>query len=305
MKLLHIGLCVQPPPYNGMQTPFYKYLGVENYREISTGEKDLNNKVFTLFNEFKPDKVFMQVQAPNIMKPELVKHMSNTCTIINWTGDVRHEVPKWMVEIAPYCISSFSNDTDVQTMKRLGYDAEYLEIGYDPLIYCPSGDKANCPEIIFMANNYGKNYFPLSNYRIDIVNKLTNIYGSRFGVYGNGWQTAKGNINHSQSEEAKYYRNCKVAINCSHFDYSRYSSDRLLRILGTAAFCLSHNYKDIAKDYEIGKHLDHFVNVNDLVDKINYYLQLEDKRNQIAKQGNELVKNRNTFTHMIKNIIAL
>lgn len=305
MKLLQIGLCVQPPPFNGMQTPFIELLGADNYREISTGEKDLNNKVRKLFDEFIPDKVFMQIQAPNIISADVVRHMSNTSKVINWTGDVRHEVPKWMIEIAPYCITSFSNNTDVSKMKRMGYNAEYLEIGYDPLIYCPEGDKSNCPEIIFMANNYGLNYFPLSNYRIEIVNKLTKIYGTRFGVYGNGWQTAKGNINHSQREEAKYYRNCKIAINCSHFNYDRYSSDRMLRILGSGAFCLSHRFQNIHMDYEECKHLVSFTTVNDLVEKINYYLAHEDERKQIAVNGNDLTKNRNTFKHMIANILDL
>lgn len=305
MKLLHIGLCVQPPPFNGMQTPFIEQLGADNYREISTGEKDLNNKARQLFDSFRPDKVFMQVQAPGIISPELVKHMSQSAKVINWTGDVRHGVPQWMVDISPYCISSFSNDTDVQSMRRMGYKAEYLEIGYDPLIYTPEGEKVNCPEIIFMANNYGKNYFTLSNTRIEIVNKLTKIYGPRFGVFGNGWQMARGNVNHSQREEAKYYRNCKIAINCSHFNYSRYSSDRLLRIMGTGAFCLSHRYVDIHADYKEGIDLVSFTTLEDMVDKINYYLSHDEERNTIRLQGNQKVLNRNTFAHMIKNIIEL
>lgn len=305
MKLLHIGLCVQPAPFNGMQTAFLDVLGKENYAEISTGEKDLNTKAKKIFDSFNPDIIFMQVQAPNIISKELVLYMSQTAKVINWTGDVRHTVPQWMVEIAPYCLTSFSNMTDINTMASRGFNAKYLEIGYDPIKYNPIGDKKNVPDIVFMANSYGRDYFPLSNFRMDIVNKLNKKYGARFGVFGNGWQMAKGNVNHSQTEESAHYRGAKIAINCSHFNYNRYSSDRLLRILGSGTFCLSHHYEGIEQDYIPAKHLDTFNTIDGLVNKINYYLEHEEEMNRIAKAGNELVLNRNTFTHMVKNILEL
>lgn len=302
---MHLGLCVEPPPFNGMQTAFIDVLGKENYAEISTGHKSLNVASIKLFNEQKPDIVFMQIQAPNIINKETVEFFSRTAKVINWTGDVRHDVPQWMYEVGKYCTSSFSNMTDVSKMKAKGYGAEYLEIGYDPLRYTPNGDTIPCPEIVFMANNYGRDYFPLSNYRQDIVTKLNKYYGARFGVFGNGWPMAKGNINHSQPEESKYYRSAKIAINCSHFNYDRYSSDRMLRILGSGAFCLSHHYQGIEKDYIPATHLDTFNTIDGLINKINYYLEHEEERNKIAKLGNELVLNRNTFTCMVKNIIEL
>lgn len=305
MKLLHVGLCVQPPPYNGMQTAFMDVLGKDNYAEISTGDKLLNSESVYLFEAIEPNIVFMQVQAPGIIHSDVVRYFSKTAKVINWTGDVRHEVPQWIVDIAPYCTSSFSNMTDVLKMQAKGYEAKYLEIGYDPLRYTPDGDKTNVPDIVFMVNNYGRGYFPLSNYRMDIVNKLTKYYGTRFGVFGNGWPMAKGNINHSQPEESKHYRSSKIAINCSHFNYQRYSSDRMLRILGSGTFCLSHHYSGIEQDYIPGKHLDTFNSIEDLIKKINYYLENEEERNKIAKTGNELVLNRNTFTHMVKNILEL
>jgi len=306
MKLLHIGLCVQPPPFNGLQTAFIDVLGKDNYAEISTGHPSLNSEAIKLFDQFKPDVVFMQVQAPGIIHKSTVQHFDlNGAKVINWTGDVRHDVPDWMLSIGAHCISSFSNMEDVKRTRNRGLKAEYLEIGYDPLIYTPEGVKYDSPEIVFMANNYGNGYFPLSKYRIEIVNKLTKYYGTRFGVFGNGWTMAKGNANHSQSEEAKWYRGCKIAINCSHFNYERYSSDRLLRILGSGAFCLSHHYTGIEQDYISSVHLDTFNTLDGLVNKINYYLEHEEDRKKIAHAGQQLVLGRNTFKHQVENIIKI
>lgn len=301
LKLLHAGLCVQPPPYNGFQQAFIDELGAENYREISCGDPNLDARCLEMYNEFKPDVVFMQIQAAGVIKPETVRAISMS-KVINWSGDIRVDTPQWMIDIAPYCISSFTNMKDVRVMKEAGFKAEYLEIGYDPLIYCPEGDKVVCPEIVFMANHYG-DMFPLSSFRAALVKILKDTFKDQFAVYGSGWIAGDGNLGHSQREEAKYYRGAKIAINCSHFKVERYSSDRLLRILGSGVFCLTHDFPSM--DYEDGVHLSVFKNVNELIEKIKYYLSHDEERKQIAKRGQELVFNRNTFRHQVKNIIKL
>lgn len=301
LKLLHIGLCVQPPPINGFQKAFIEELGEENYREISCGDPNLNRRCVEIYNEFKPDIVFMQIQADGVISPEAIVHMKGS-KIINWTGDIRQDTPQWMIDIAPNCISAFSNMKDVKLMREIGMKAEYLEIGYDPEIYCPEGDRIECPEIVFMANNYG-DMFPLSTFRAAIVKTLKAQFKEKFAVYGNGWLQADGNLCHSQREEVKYYRGTKIAINCSHFKVERYSSDRLLRILGSGCFCLTHDFPGM--DYVDGQHLVVFKNLHDLVDKIKYYICHDEERNEIAKRGQELVLGRNTFRHQVRNILSL
>lgn len=304
MKLLHIGLCVQPAPINGFQKAFIDILGAENYSEVSSGHNNVNGEAIRLFNLNKPDIIFMQIQAPDIIKKSTVQHFNNNgAKVINWTGDVRDRVPEWMLQIAPYCITSFSNMTDVRATMARGFKAEYLEIGYDPEIYTPLGEASQVPEVVFMANNYG-NQFPLSNYRSHLVANLKGL-DHRFGLYGNGWNNANGNVNTSQHEEARHYRGAKIAINCSHFNYERYSSDRLLRIMGSGTFCLTHKYPGIEQDYKHGEHLVVFENFVDLQHKIAYYLEHEDERVMIAKAGEELVRNRNTFYHQVQNMLKL
>jgi spore maturation protein CgeB len=43
----------------------------------------------------------------------------------------------------------------------------------------------------------------------------------------------------------------------------------------------------------------------ELVSLINYYLENEDERKQIAMQGNEFVKKNYSFDSMIKNLIKI
>lgn len=304
-KILHIGLCVQPEPYNGFQQAFIDVVGKENYKEISTGEENLNAKTLLIFDEFKPDIVFMQIQAPDIIIHGLCERFKDAgAFVINWTGDKRHNVPQWMIDMAPYVsLTAFSNMEDVNKMRALGFNSKFLEIGYDPEIYTPIGEVYHVPEIVFMGNNYGSGYFPMSKFRIEMVEFLQREYGERFGVYGNGWPNANGNINHSQLEEAKHYRGAKIAINCSHFDCDTYNSDRILRIFGSGILCVSYDHVNMYNIYQ--DNLCYFKDFKDLKLIIDEYLINESTRETIAECGRNLAKSNFTFKHQVENIIKL
>jgi spore maturation protein CgeB len=267
---------------------------------MSTGVSDVNEKAIAIANEFKPDIIFMQIQAPGVIHNETVRQMKETGTfIINWNGDIRHHTPEWMISMADYVDRTlFSNMRDARNVKNGGY----LEIGYDPEIYKPEGETLPCREIAFFGNNYGANRFPLSMFRIEMHNLLTRQFGSKYGAYGN-WSNAAGNFNSSQHDEAAAYRSCKIAINVSHFEEENYSSDRILRILGTGVFCLCKWYPEMP--YIDGVHVKVFKTLPELLHLIRHYSNDTNKpeRDRIARQGQEFVRNTFTFDHMVTNII--
>ena len=186
--------------------------------------------------------------------------------------------------------------------------ADFLQIGIDPLAYNRFSESRPAREIVFMANNYG-NQFPLGNERAQVISELQQRFGNRFGVYGNGWRGAAGNLNavslEGQREESIYYNNAKIAINHSHFDCCRYTSDRLFRILGSGCFCLSHHYQGIEKDFEIGKHLDTYRTRQEMINKINFYLAHDDVRQMVADAGYEHCQKTFTYKQMGDNLINL
>ena len=76
MKLLHVGLCVSEDE-NGFQKAFKDVLGKENYFELSTGEQYLNVKILQKYNECKPDIVFFQIQAENIVSNQTFDYLKS------------------------------------------------------------------------------------------------------------------------------------------------------------------------------------------------------------------------------------
>lgn len=297
MRIFHLGLCVGPPPFDSMRKAFLA--NCTDYIELSTGEKEVNQKAINMARAFKPDLIFMQIQAPNIIYLDTVLQLKKTgAFIINWNGDIRDKTPQWMIEMAPFIDRTlFSNLRDAGNVVNGGF----LEIGYDPEIYTPIGDSYNLPEIGFFGNNYGLNKFPLSRMRMQLNNLMQKHFRHKYAVYGNNWINAKVNFNVSQAEEAKAYRGIKIGINLSHFDAPMYSSDRILRIMGSGCFCLAKEYEMMP--YKDGEHLRTWRTFSELIQLINYYLSHDDERKEIAQRGQKYVLENYTFDAMVKNII--
>jgi len=302
MKVVYLGLMTSSVGFNKAFRD-----AVDEYYVLSCGDKQFNHKAVELCKNIKPDLVFMQIQNSGIITEDTAKKIKECSKlVINWTGDVRSPIPQWYFDIGKHIdMTCFSNMTDVRIARAKGLRSEYLEIGYDPEIYKPEGASLPTKDIVFMGNNYG-DLFPLSGYRKEMVDFLKKEYPNNFAVYGNGWSNSDGSFNHSQPEEAKIYRGCKVAINLSHFDYERYNSDRILRIMGVGVpVCLTKLYPSIEEDYEVGEHLDAWEDFEELKEAIDFYLDNDKLRVKMAKKGMEHVKKEHSYDAMIKNILKL
>lgn len=301
MKLLYIGIMSGD---NGFTKALKNVC--DEYAEIPTSEPQLNVEACRVSDSFRPDLVFIQIQATGLQSATLAHLKANGAFIINWSGDVREPLPDFYITMAKDIdVTCFSNMTDVEIMRKFGFKSEFLQIGYDPEIYTPEGDKYNVPEIVFMGNNCGG--FPLSQFRRDMVSYLQAVYGNRFGVFGSGWEPCVGNFMGDQLGEASVYRGAKIAINLSHFDYKRYSSDRLFRALGSGVMVLSKGFPDCEEDFGNGLELLFWKDLDDLKTKIDWLLLPENEytRNLISEYGQVDALSRFTFKNMAENIIYI
>lgn len=302
MKILHVGLCATVGTNNGLQRAFKK---AAEYREIYTGEKNLNGKIITECAVFKPDILFMQVQTPDIIWSETMRQCRKYCgKIVNFTGDVRDPLPDWYIEIGKLIdLSLFVSHTDVDIARARGINAEWIQIGFDETIFNNSGPLNKSADIIFSANNYTQ--FPLSKYRYDIAKHLYKNFGYQFQLYGNGWDIPAIDTNSSQEKQAALLRSAKIAVSCSNFNHDQYISDRTLRIMGAGTFCLHHRFNECEILYTDKEHLVFFDNIPHMIELSKYYLENEEERGRIARNGYELTHKLYTWDCFIKNIIRL
>lgn len=291
-SLLHIGIMTGK---DGFARELAK---VTDYNEIAiNGHTDLNGAIL---GHKKTDIVFIQIQNHGISNHTIRHLRAQGSVVINWSGDVRDSIPSWMHDFGA-TLTCFSNQQDVDDFQC---DSEFLQIGIDPTIYNKDGFKHPSPEIVFFGNSFG-NQFPLSGFRRQMVHFMHDTFGQRFGVFGGGWMYPSGNFNNNQPGEAATYRSAKMAINCSHFDRNRYTSDRMFRILGCGVLCLSKWYPGIEMDFEDGVNLIVWRTLDELRDKVNYYSEHTDEAKKIADSGYRLAHSRHTFANMSIDIIKL
>jgi hypothetical protein len=257
---------------------------------------DLNNLIFNEVTNGNYDAVFLQLQSDGIINEHAAAAISQHSIGFNWTGDVRTEID-WYARMGKYFVTCFTNMTDIEKMRALGLRAEYLQVGYDHNYYYPAPTPFK-DNIVFCANNFDTSGYPLSGLRKEIAISLRNEFRHRFSLYGRNWLKfgIRADLEAADNmKEAEVYRACAIAINCSHFNYSRYSSDRLFREMACGAFVLSHKFKDYNIDFKEGKHLVTWDSIPDLINKCHYYLNHEKERKAIADKGREYAINNATW----------
>lgn len=304
--LLHIGCNVGTESFPKYFREQCRYDELFLYKDIGLRLRDI------ILSGKRPDIIFLQIQSDTIegvstvslIGQEIRKLKEMGSFVINWTGDIRASTPQWMIDFAPSVnITLFSNHKDIETFRTKGLNTEFLQCGIDTNIFTHLGHSSDStPSIVFLANNYG-NHFPLSGYRKDAVNILRSKFGHRFKVYGNGWGADSGNVNANQREEAEVYRGAKIAISISHFDSPGYFSDRLGRAMCSGVFVLSHRYKSIEKDFNVGDHLDVFDDLNHMVNLCNYYLEQDELREDIAECGRQYAHQEFSYQNIVDQIL--
>jgi len=297
MKILHVGLCVD---YKNEGLPFALKEASAFYHEISTGESDLNDKIHKAIDDHEFDIAFFQIQSPGIVHPFVFEQLkAKGIFTVNWNGDCRIGTPDWYFNTNAN-LTLFTNTRDVENLRKRGLKSDFLQIGIDPKVFNRHGQSRDHKKVVFMANNYG-NQFPLGQERTILANMLT---GEGYAVYGS-YRGSICSLNSNQLEESIVYNNCDIAINHSHFNEDRYTSDRMFRILASGCMCLSHHYPGIEKDFEIGKHLDAYTNHRDMMNKINHYLGNPEARNRIAENGYDYCHATFTYKSMVENLFKL
>lgn len=255
------------------------------------------------------DVVFMQLQTDKAILPQTVAYMSESSLVFNWTGDVRINLD-FYTKYAPYTISLFTNETDVEKMRLLGFRADYLQTGYDQSYYFCTNQKYKYrqPALVFCGNHHTVDPYPLTNYRVEVVKKLKEVFKEYFLLVGSGWErvdgvTASGYANNVR--EAELYNYCSIAINLSHFNYKRYSSDRLFRELACGSLVLTHDFQDYEKDFTDGEHFVVWRDIDDLINKCDKYLSDNKTARQIAEIGMREAEKNYRWTSRVDEFIKL
>ena len=206
-------------------------------------EQSINQEILELVNSFRPDLVLWMHTGKLRIYEQTWKNMLDTVPLASWgywDGDMYchkyRPVPREMIEIARRC--------NVVFLQGFGETSDYLaQQGCSDIRYVPAFcDEVRFPritnidnyayDVVFIGNNItSRNPFRPTmdgtKLRKNVVAAFQKQYGSKFGVYGNGWSgsSAKGAI--LFSEQLEVYRNSKITIGINNVHSCYYFSNRL------------------------------------------------------------------------------
>lgn len=141
-----------------------------------------------------------------------------------------------------------------------------------------------------------------------IVNKLSEEF--HFYLYSNE-DTSSMPLVHNMGtvepfEEAfKIYKSTKVNLNITSKTIKTGLPLRIFDILGAGGFLITNYQSELSVFFEIGTDLVVYENINDLVDKISYYLLHEEERYEIAQNGYAKVKTKYQFISQIYKMMQI
>jgi glycosyltransferase involved in cell wall biosynthesis len=308
MKILRIVITGEEPPHYTITKAFEK-----KFEKVDTFYWDefvdlryMNEVVQARVKAHKYDVVFMQLQKDGIITTDTAKILSeNVPVVFNWTGDVRTDI-EWFKLLGPHMVTLFTNMTDVEKMRNCGLRSDYLQTGYDHIYYF-NQNKNRLNNIAYCASYYPDSDFPLTQDRAEAVRLLKTHFPEKFNLYGRDWQKiglkSEGYANNTH--EALLYNATSLALSISHFNYSRYFSDRLLREMACGCCVLSHRFQDCELEFEDKKHIVYWDDHQDLLEKVQYYLTHPTEARKIGDEASRYVSENYNWENVIENLKKL
>lgn len=315
MTVAHMNLIGPGFPNTGWQKAFKEngfddYIGIDWVRmKNQYGYEKMWSSILHNIKKQPVDLLFMQVQSSGALTLENIKSIREKISgkVVLYNIDARYpDEVEWIYRVAPlldYCALSNQRDVDQINILDKG-KAGLVQSSCDMAFYYPTmnGVFGKELDIVFIANNYQNTSrkFPLCEYRQMVVDNLYKQYPSSFKCFGRR-QREDIVIPH---QEREIYNAAKIAISCSNFDLSGYTSDRIWRAMASGCFVLAKHFEGIEALFTKGEHLDIWHNEYDLKQKIEHYMKHPIERAIIATKGMTHVRVHHSLTNRVKQILG-
>lgn len=260
----------------------YEYDYRESLRQFGGNVKERDDDLITLVSFLKPDVVIFS--KCNNMHYRVVDECNKYSSTVLWYMDAMHNFDQELIE----------------KIKRVNLFVS----GVEGIIYY--GKKYNkrtifvpqCPDekLNFLRRDI--------DYEYDVT-FIGNV--SSNGVHANRAQYKKElNFTHFTNaygvDHNKIVNQSKINLNFSPVGGDG-TSVRVFKILAAGGFLLTTPWKNMENTFEIGEHLDTFCSPDDLKEKIFYYLENYQERNNIRIAGYDLVQNNFMPVHWARRIV--
>ncbi len=230
---------------------------------------------------------------------EIVSHLKTHPRCITWGywGDGTMSLIENPIDYVFADVVFCSSTNAVKLFQELGFKAEFAVHPIDSNIYY----KHKQINEIYDWNFIGTNYGTTRREHVAIAKTVSN----KHLIMGRGHKPVVPVA--SFEETANYFRQSKITLNINDDKYThlgQYFSDRLLMAMFVGKFVLTTYQPGLEKMFTRGGHLDWYTGEEELVEKMDLYLNNQRDRNRIAFSGHRFVSNRYSIGRMIPGFFS-
>lgn len=252
--------------------------------------------------KFKPDIIY----SHNIgyIDPNFLFDIKSKVKLI--VGQIACPIP-FLRNFKPYDLIITSFPHFIDKFKEMGISAEYLQLCFEPFVLkkIPKQKRTYDATFIGGISRVHKKGFKL-------LNQLTERTKIDIWGYGKEELDPKSKLYQYHHGEAwgrdmyKLMLQSKITIN-RHIDVAEnYANNmRLYEATGCGAMLITDKKDNLGSIFQVGKEVVSYTNVDDLVDKIKYYLRYDKEREKIAKAGQKRTLADYTYEVRMKQLLEI
>jgi len=271
------------------------------------GRDTMNQRLLEIARREKPDLMFTVLHT-NELDQSVVREISedSDTVTLNWFCDdhwrfddySRYWAPcfNWVITTAPSALPKYV---------RLGYSSVIKSQWACNHVLHRKLDLPLKYDVTFVGQPHGN--------RREIIQSLRDA-GINVHVWGNGWESGylsqeemirvfnQSRINLSLTKASTGSQGLQYARAHEHRQNPDQLKGRSFGIPGCGGFQLSGSVEDLNEYYENGKEIVCYEDVDELLEKIDYYLSNENERAAIAQAGYQRTLREHTYVHRFANI---
>jgi spore maturation protein CgeB len=252
--------------------------------------------------KIKPDILY--IQESNILSDKFISKLKPMVKLI--VGQIASPIPSHrtykfydlVLTALPYFVERFNEK---------GIKSEYFQLAFDERILNEIGPIEHELDFTFVGG-VSKAHAD----RYELINTLSESSALELFGYGRDLlnMNSKAYIHHHGEvwglEMYRALAKSKITLNCHEEMAGNYACNmRLYEATGTGS-CLTTDWKQNLSDiFEIDKEIITYRSVEELNDKVSYFLDNEDERARIAIQGQKRTLKEHTYYHRMKELVKI
>jgi spore maturation protein CgeB len=279
--------------------------------------EEINRDLLQTVENEKPDAVF--VVKGEILTSETIQTIRTkySTPVVAWWLDspfrFERPYPNLLATLKEYNHIFVCDKHHIPILKETGiHKCSYLPNCVDQTIFKPielsnAEIKEFGSDISYLGAGFPRRILILENF----------LKNNRFKIWGTGYKTycTEEQFNSispvltdriiSPLEAAKIYNASKISLNFHRPQMIEASNQKVFEISACESFQLVYKMKSIEEYFEIDSEIVCYTTIEELEDKMKYYLNNESEMAEISKKARKKVLSRHTYEHRMSQAIEI